>query len=275
MNNAIKKGFNLYLNGSIHVSFAVFALVQMTFYFCKLPFDGIVSLLAFSGTLFSYNFIKYADYVYQHRSALSSFFKIVVGLSLFALVVGTICFLLLNVKAQLLTVGLLLLSVIYAIPINAKIPNLRNWAGLKIYIVCLCWATVTLLVPIFNAGVSLDSDIAIKFIQRFILVLILIGIFEIVDLQFDDLKLKTLPQTLGIVKTKWLLSLLLIPFYVIEFFKVGFQPIQAWNNLVIVFLTLGFIWYASKERTKVYTLFWVESVPIVWWLLVVSEEIFS
>ena len=275
MNNAIKKGFNLYLNGSIHVSFAVFALVQMTFYFCKLPFDGIVSLLAFSGTLFSYNFIKYADYVYQHRTALSPSFKFIIALSVIAFFVGTICFFLLSLKAQLLTAGLLLLSVIYAIPINAKIPNLRNWAGLKIYIVCLCWATVTLLVPIFNAGVSLDSDIAIKFIQRFLLVLILIGIFEIVDLQFDDAKLKTIPQTLGVVNTKWMLTLLLIPFYVIEFFKVGYQPIQAWNNLVIVLLTLFFIWYASRERTKVYTLFWVESVPIIWWLLVVSEEIFS
>lgn len=266
------KGIDFYLNGSIHVSVAVFALVQMTFYFCRLPFDGVVSAMAFTGTLFSYNFIKYADFVYRHRSSLSRKFKTIVAVSLLALVVGTICFFLLNLKAQLVTVSLLLLSVFYAIPINDKIPNLRNWAGLKVYIVCLCWATVTLIVPIVNAGMELSWDIGIKFAQRFILVLILIGIFEIVDLQFDDNKLKTLPQTLGVVNTKWMLTLLLIPFYVIEFFKVGYQPIQAWNNLVIVLLTLFFIWYASRERTKIYTLFWVESVPIVWWLLVVLES---
>lgn len=262
---------NLYLNGSFHVSLAVFALVQMTFYFCHLPFDAVVSILAFSGTLFSYNFIKYASIVYHSHKSLSFKLRLIIAFSTIALVVGSICFFMLNLKAQLVTVSLLLLSVLYAIPINSKVPNLRNLAGLKIYIVCLCWATVTLIVPVVNADVSLSLDIAIKFAQRFILVLILIGIFEIVDLQYDQDNLKTLPQTLGVKRTKWLLTLLLIPFFGIEFFKAGYQPIQAWNNLVIVLLTTFFIWYASPNRTKLFTLFWVESVPIIWWLIIVIE----
>ena len=122
-----------------------------------------------------------------------------------------------------------------------------------------------------NADIPVSWDIVVKFIQRFILVFILIGIFEVVDLQYDDKYLKTLPQMLGITNTKWLLGLLLIPFYVIEFFKVGYQPIQAWNNMLIVLLTLFFIVYASPKRTKFFTLFWVESVPIVWWLIVVIQ----
>lgn len=271
MKLSFNQGVNFYLNGSFHVSLAVFALVQMTFYFCRLPFDGVVSLMAFSGTLFSYNFIKYIDIVYPRRKPLTLKLKSIIVISIVALIVGTICFLLLNQKAQLLTLGLLMLSILYAIPISSSVSNLRNLAGLKVYIVCLCWATVTLIVPVFNAGLELNWDIAVKFFQRFILVLVLIGIFEIVDLQFDDDKLKTLPQTLGVKQTKWFLSLLLIPFVVIEFFKVGYQPIQAWNSLIIALLTIFFIWYASPNRTKFYTLFWVESVPIIWWLLVVMQ----
>ncbi|MDM1361176.1 hypothetical protein [Myroides marinus] len=261
----------LYLNGSIHVSLAVFALVQMTFYFCHLPFDAVVSVLAFSGTLFSYNFIKYAEVVYRHKNPFTLRLKVIIAMSLVALVVGVVSFFLLNLKAQLVTIGLLVLAVLYAIPVSSNVSNLRNLAGLKVYIVCLCWATVTLIVPVMNADIPITWDIVIKFTQRFILVFILIGIFEVVDLQYDDKYLKTLPQMLGITNTKYLLALLLIPFYVIEFFKLGYQPIQAWNNLLIVLLTLGFIYYASPRRSKFYTLFWVESVPIVWWLIVVIQ----
>lgn len=273
--NALKRLVYLYLNGSVHVAVAVFALVQMTFYFSKIPFDPIVSLLAFSGTLFSYNFIKYADVVYRNRKRLSSDMKWVIGISVIAMITGIVCFFMLEPLTQLVTIGFLLLSVLYAIPINPKIPNLRNWAGVKIYIVSLCWAGVSLILPIVNAGVDMTFDIGIKFIQRFLLVLILILIFEIVDLQFDDKRLKTVPQTLGVEKTKKLILLLLIPFYVLEFFKVGFESIQARNNLVIVTLVWYFTREASPKKSKYFTLFWVESVPIIWWLLVVGENWFS
>ncbi|WHT38228.1 hypothetical protein QNH98_14395 [Myroides sp. mNGS23_01] len=130
---------------------------------------------------------------------------------------------------------------------------------------------MTLIIPVFNAGIDLSLDIWIKFLQRFILVLILIGIFEIVDLQYDEKYLKTIPQLLGTRRTKILLALLLIPFFVIEFFKLGFQPIQAWNNLIIVSITLLFIQLASPKRSSYFSLFWVESVPIYWWILVLLE----
>ena len=271
MRKALTTGFDFYLKASIHVSLAVFALVQMTFYFCHLPLDWTVSILAFSGTLFSYNFIKYADFVANHRFNLSRKMKIITLLSFLALLVGMGCFFLLNSKAQLVTISLLVLAVLYAVPISKHIPNLRNWSGLKVYIVCLCWATVTLIIPILNAEVALSLDIWIKFLQRFILVLILIGIFEIVDLQYDEKYLKTIPQLLGTHRTKWLLALLLIPFFAIEFFKVGFQPIQAWNNLIIVGITLGCIQLASPKRSTYFSLFWVESIPIYWWILVLVE----
>lgn len=269
---ALQKIFHLYLHGSIHVGVAVFALVQMTFYFSGIALDWTVSLLAFSGTVFSYNFIKYAELVYKSRGASSKDLRWVIAISLIALGVSIVCFFNLNFHAQLVTLGFVVLAFLYAIPIYPKIPNLRNWAGIKIYIVSLCWAGVSLIVPIVNAGALLSVDIAIKFVQRFVLVLILILIFEIVDLQFDDKKLKTVPQTLGILRTKFLILLLLVPFYGLEFFKIGFQPIQAFNNLLLVGLVVYYTLVASPNKTKYFTLFWVESVPIFWWLLILIEQ---
>ncbi|MHC5202873.1 UbiA prenyltransferase family protein [Myroides sp. LJL119] len=262
----------IYLNGSIHVSLAVLALIQMTFYFCKLPFDYAVCILGFFGTLFSYNFIKYIQVFLYSRKPASCNLKVIYLLSICALGISFIGFLALNLAAQITCIILLGLAILYAVPLGKRHSNLRNSAGIKIYMVCFSWATVTLIVPVLNAHAAVDVDILLKFIQRFILVLILIGVFEIVDLSKDSKELKTLPQILGVTKTKLLLFFLLLIFFFLEFFKIGFNPIQAYNNLVIVILTSWFIYKASSASGPYFTLFWVESVPIVWWAIIVFEQ---
>lgn len=262
---------DFYLNGSFHVALSALAMTQMTYYLCHIPFDYYVSTMIFTGTLASYNFIKFGGLWYRKKNELSVKFKAILITTIIAFIIAFVTFLSLNLKAQLTAVSLGFISILYAVPLGNNLPNLRNAAGIKVYVVCFSWAGVSLLIPAFNAGLEFSLDIFIKFVQRFLLCFIIMGVFEIVDLQFDSSKLRTLPQVWGERKTKIIVSLLLIPFYAIEFFKVGFQPIQAWNNLLIVLLTLGFIYYASPKRTKFFTLFWVESVPIVWWLIVVIQ----
>lgn len=268
----IKEVFDFYVKASIHVSLAVFSLVQMTFYFCQLPFDWTVSLMAFSGTLFAYNFIKYEDFIRRNLRNLSFKIKSIVALSIVALMLGGISFLYLTTEAQVLIITLLLLAILYTIPVSKMYPNLRNLSGIKVYIVCLCWVCTTLIIPLLNANYPIDNDILLKCLQRFVLVFILIGIFEIVDLQYDEKYLKTIPQQLGVVPTKIVLSISVGVFFILEFFKIGTQAIQIWNSLVISIITLFCIWLASYKRNYYYTHFWVESIPIVWWLLVIIEH---
>ncbi len=271
MNLLKNKIVSLYLNGSIHVSLSVLALIQMTFYFCQLPFDPVVSIMGFTGTLFSYNFIKYGNYVMSHKGTFSSNLKIIILQSVLSLFVASLCFFFLNTKAQLASIVLFFLAFLYAIPIHKSVSNLRNLAGLKVYLVCFSWATMTLIIPVLNAGLDIDLDVVIKFIQRFILIFILMGIFEIVDLSVDSVSLRTLPQTLGINKTKIILALLLVPFFVIELFKDNYQVQQAYNNIVVVLVTLFFIYKATPYRSQFFTLFWVESIPILWYLIVLIQ----
>ncbi len=268
----VKKVFDFYVKASIHVSLAVFALVQMTFHFCQLPFDWAVSLIAFSGTLFAYNSIKFEDFIRRNLCKLSFKLKSIIALSGVALMLGGISFLYLNTKAKILIIVLFFLALLYAIPVSKMYPNLRNWSGIKVYIVCLCWVCTTLVIPLLNANYAIDDDILLKCIQRFVLVFILIGIFEIVDLQYDEKYLKTIPQQLGVLPTKIVLSIGVGVFFVLEFFKMGIQTIQLWNSLVVSLITLFFIWLASNKRNYYYTHFWVESIPIIWWLLVVMEH---
>lgn len=264
----IARFFDWYLYASLHVALATTVLVQMTFYFCFLPFNTAVTSLVFFGTVFSYNFIKYAQ-VIAKKKELTRFLKSITVLSVISFVIAVISFFFLNLKAQLLTVFFGLLCVLYVIPLAKSKTNLRNYAGIKIYIVSLCWAGVTTLLPIVNADQSIENDILFKFLQRFILTLILILIFEINDLKYDDIRLKTVPQTIGVLKTKYLIVLLLIPFYFLEFLKVNYYGNQWIINLILVFVIALFTYYANPNRSKYYTLFWVESIPVLWYLLII------
>ncbi|MNT44319.1 hypothetical protein D3C72_1808410 [compost metagenome] len=94
-------------------------------------------------------------------------------------------------------------------------------------------------------------------------------VFEILDLANDDPHLQTVPQTIGVKKTKLLGFLLLIPFWFLEVFISTFNYHDAIINLIMVVMLMLFIAFANPNRSKYYTSFWVESVPILWWLMVV------
>lgn len=267
MSKLLKNIFDFYLHGSIHVALAVFALVNMTFHFFYIAFDTPMAFFAFFGTIVGYNFVKYDELVRAKKLKMNNERKAIVGLSLLAFLGAAYCFFELQRQTQLVSIVFLGLTMLYTLPFFPKIGNARNWAGVKIYIVAFCWAGITLFLPILNADLPLSNDVWVKFCQRFLLVIILILIFEIVDLKHDDASLKTVPQRLGVQKTKWLNLFLLIPFYFLEFLKSDFQILQLWINLVLISIIALFTIFSSPKRSEYYTYFWVESIPIFWWVL--------
>jgi hypothetical protein len=260
--NAIKQLFYIYIHGSIHVAFAVLALVLMTNHMFHNPFNAAMAGFAFSGTIFGYNFVKYES-LFRSRKHIGTLIKIIAALSIGALIASGVCFFLLERITQLTAIGFFGLTILYAVPFTKK-GNLRNLSGIKIYIVAFCWAGITLLLPLVEAGLPLITDVFLKFGQRFLLVIILILIFEIIDLKNDDPHLQTVPQKIGVKNTKLLNIFLLVPFYFLEFFKSMVDKNQLLVNLFLILIVGIFTLAANPERSKYYTLFWVESVPIFW-----------
>src|SRR5690606_13973615 len=256
-----------YLDASIHVSVATSSLVLLTYYFAGIAVDWNVFSMVFFGTVFSYNFIKYFS-VYLNKPKYSCKEKMVLWLTVISGIIGAINFLLLDWETQCIAILFGVLSVFYAVPISKKIKNLRNISGIKIYIVALCWAGVTLLLPLQEAGIDMEIDVFLKFFQRFILTLVLILIFEINDLQYDDIRLKTVPQTIGVDKTKYLIYFLLIPFFCLELLKVNHYPNQWITDLIFIFLIIILTHFANAKFSKYYTLFWTESIPVLWYILI-------
>lgn len=266
--NALKRLFDIYLQGSMHVALAVAALVLMTNHMFKIPLNWAMLIFAYCGTMFSYNFMKYES-LYRFKKTISRRIKLITVLSTIAFAVATASFFFLEKTTRITAVIFFGLTALYTVPIFPKQANLRNLSGIKVYIVAFCWAGVTTLLPLINAGMDISMDVILKFCQRFLLVLILILVFEIIDLSEDDPMLRTVPQIIGVKMTKWLNILLLLPFYFLEFFKSVVDPKQLIVNIILVIGLVLFTFFATPQRSKYYTLFWVESVPIFWLGMVV------
>ena len=169
---------------------------------------------------------------------------------------------------KLLSGAFLLLTMLYTLPFFPNRRNARNWAGVKIYIVALCWVGVTLLLPLIDADVLLSADVLLKCVQRFIFVFVLILVFEIIDLTKDDPHLQTVPQQIGVKRTKILGIFLLLIFYFLEFLNSHVDTSQLIVNLIIVACISLLLMFADERRSKYYSAFWVEAVPVLWWILI-------
>ncbi len=215
----------------------------------------------------SYNIIKYFGYVLTNQNYKNTL-KTIIGITGIGLAICLYFFFTFKPVTQLAIVFFGFLNILYFLPLGKSLSNLRNAAGIKIYIVSICWAGVTLLLPLLEAGLDIITDVILKFFQRFILILILILIFEINDMKYDDLRLKTVPQSIGISPTKTLIYILSLMFYLLDFFKTGDYPYQAVVNVLLVITIILLTYFVTPNRSKYYTLFWAESVPVLWYLLI-------
>lgn len=266
--------FNFYLQSSLHVAFAVYALLQMTQHMFDIQNDSVSGYFAFFGTIVGYNFVKYDALARNKELKFGPKLKIIVGLSIVSFAAAIFFFFKLKLQTQLVSFVVLLLTMLYTLPFFPNRRNARNWAGVKIYIVALCWVGVTLLLPLLNAEVAFSLDILWKSLQRFVLVFVLILIFEIIDLANDDPHLQTVPQQIGVRNTKLLGLLLLIPFYFLEFLKTVVDLEQLAINMILVVILGLLLVNASQKKSRYYTSFWVESVPILWWMMVLGAHYF-
>lgn len=267
--------FDFYINSSIHVALAVYALTWITLNSFEISYDENILYFNFYATITGYNFVKYFGLAKFHHRSLANWLKIIQVFSF-------ICFLILcvyafNLKTRTLfwIAGFGLVTFFYAIPLLPKTifldeqHNLRSVSGLKIYIIALVWSGVTVLLPLLNNNFDLNTDVFITSGQRFLLVIALILPFEIRDMNFDSIKLSTIPQRIGIKTTKRIGVFLLVVFYVLEYLKDEVDIKHSIILLVITLLTILLILFSRKNQQKYYSAFWVEAVPVFWMLLLI------
>jgi hypothetical protein len=268
----LKRIFDFYLESSIHVALSCFSLVLMTHHVFGIYINWASAFFAFFGTIAGYNFVKYDALARIRKKTMGVKLKSITILSFFSFLSAGFCFLNFGLVTQISGLAFLILTVLYTLPFFPNRKNARNWAGVKIYMVAVCWVGISLVLPVIESGIGITSDFYLKCIQRFLLIFILILIFEIIDLKYDDPHLKTVPQQIGVKRTKITGLILLALFYFLEFLRIEMDIKQLIINAVLVVATALFLVFAKESRSRYYTAFWVEMIPVLWWLLVLASE---
>ncbi|MDX1461615.1 MAG: hypothetical protein R3359_01060 [Marinirhabdus sp.] len=261
--------FKFYINASIHVAFAVTAMAAVTVLEFDLDLPFAVWLFIFFGSVTGYNFVKYAKVAgLHHRSLAQSLRAIQVFSGLCGMVLLFSVFFV-PLEVLFTAAGFGLLTLFYAVPLM-KQKNLRSFAGMKILIVALVWAGASVMIPVAADGRGLDTEVAITFFQRTLLVLVLIIPFEIRDLRYDRPILRTLPQQMGVKKTKVLGFVLLLVVLFLEVWKEYVSVVEFMSLICMVLLCSAAILVSKKKPRAYFASFWVEGIPLVWcglWLL--------
>jgi hypothetical protein len=254
----LRKVFDFYIKSSIHVAFAVYCLLEITVFSNSLNTIDCFSICVFLGTVLGYNFLKYYA-IFSRGNYRSNTYFAILGVSFLAGIGFLVSFYFLNYSIQRLIVISGFLVLMY--------PFLRKYGWLKLFLVSFVVTFITVYIP-FQTVKWLPIEFYLSLIQRFFLLTSLLIPFEIMDSKIDDKSLNTLPQLMGIDSTKLFGILLVIPFIVLEFLKLH----PSYLVLPIGIITVTFINFTELDKSKYYTSFWVESVPIFWLLLLLFNK---
>ncbi len=184
--------FRLYVRYSFHVAFMVLCFFEITLMDWGVNSSNYLRLFVFLSSILAYNGIKF----YPHFQMHSVVKKLLI-------LIGFICFVLffyLHFWHQFFVVLSFILSFFYVVPVPYTQTSFRNRFGFKLFIVALCWALITVVLPLVNQE-AFSLEKGVYFGLRLLLVFVATLPFEINDLSTDHRQLGTIPQRLGVTKT--------------------------------------------------------------------------
>ncbi len=273
----LKNIFRFYINSSIHVALAICALVQVTFMKYGISNQYIYILFSFLGAITAYNFVKYSKVSKLYHRRLTKSMKGIRVLTILSCLSFIYLSFGVSINTWIYMAPFIALTVLYVVPIFPNKKNLRSLAGTKIFIIGMVWAGMTVLVPLVHVKGNLNLNFLIEMIQRFLFIVVMMLPFEVRDLQYDDVALETIPQKIGVTRTKLFGSILLVIFLLLTAVKDELlSSIEILSTILITTISLFFLWGTDKKQSEYYCSFWVESIPIMWLIiLVILESLFS
>jgi hypothetical protein len=265
----LKRSFEFYVFGNIHVAVAAYCLTKISLLLFDINNQPLANFVFFS-TVLSYNFIR----LFQ-VDRLNSMMAIWIRANKRALIVlNSFAFLgcgyyLLNFKLVEIFVlfPFVLATLFYVFPFKNKIAGLRNVPGLKLFLISITWAGLTLYLPLFSAEFQNSEQLYTSMTQRFLFIFAITIPFDIRDAQFDLPGLNTIPQVLGVNKSKMIAIAALLIAVVLDTRIAYEDPNYLWINLFIMGLSMMMIAFSGPQRRRFYTAFWIEALPVLWYLL--------
>jgi len=262
----IKKCFDLYIKSSFHLGICVIALYLVSIFKQQVSINHLLIIFIFSATVVVYNFIKFGYKLSFYFKTNDYGFKIIKFFSFLCAFFLIYTSFFLKFETLIFSCFLFLICVLYVFPIGYLKSNFRSLSKVKVFLVALCWSGSTVLLPVFEDGLSNFYFTSIYFLQIFVLVLIYTIPFEIRDLQNDSIELQTIPQIFGIKNSKKICYLLIIIFLFLSIINSGIES-GFYSDLILSFVLVFILYITKKNQTKYFSSFWVEAVPLYWFLV--------
>ena len=260
-----KRFFELYIFGNIQVAFAAWALTKLTLFQLNIN-ENYTAIFVASSTLVSYNFIRL--YRFQTIDSWFSLWitknkKSLITLLIIGLFGMFFTLFYISLKAFLILIPFSFLTIFYSLPLRS-IP-IRKIPFIKIFAIAISWAGATVLFPLASVNINLwTNEIVTLFFQRFLFTIIITIPFDIRDISYDKKSLQTLPQVIGIRNSK-LLGMALI----IGFSYLSIYTHTSINSIMVLLLFFGLV-FANNKQHKYYSAFFIESIPIIWYFLILN-----
>jgi hypothetical protein len=253
--NHLTKLIQRYTSFNFHVALAlwafcrVIALQQGSGFSASLQF----AIFGFGWAAYQYLHVFVPVLYRQHALSFPKVIPFVLGLALgfFGLISQPI-----SVWVVFGFVGLL--TFCYALPFG-KTLGLRFVPTLKVFVVALCWTTLAML----NIQALPNHLFLLVAVKAFLWMICLMLPFELRDMHKDAPTLKTLPQLLGARGVKILGAILICLAAVLAYQTVQVNTLLWVEWLMLLVLGVAILW-SSPKRHIVFTSFWVEAIPIVW-----------
>ena len=266
-NKLLTKVFDFYIFSNIHVAFATFSLVKITLLNIGI-LKNTSAWFVFFSTLLSYNIIRLL-----RLDSIKNWYNIWIknnikplyfinSLSLISIIYLSFY---LHLKSVIVLFPFVLATLFYTFPLKKY--SLRNIANLKLFLIAFSWAGITVLFPLSQNYITPRTIDYFVFLQRFLFIIVITIPFDIRDLDYDSKKLRTLPQQIGIKKTKIFGLALLLIFNIIEFLKPTTEQ-ALFSTCLITLISAVFLIYSNQKQSKYYSAFFIESIPIIWFLLI-------
>jgi len=282
----LKKLSDLYIFSNVHVSLAGFCLVKITMMKFGIKHSFSPIFVAFS-IVVSYNFIRYYElkinktgWTSWHMEWFVQNMRLLVLLSILS-VVGLffiVFFSDFNKLSLLMLSPFLFMTFFYAIPlmkIGERTISFRSFPFVKIFAIAISWAAVSVFFPLYEGTYEFTNDVYIEFVQRFLILVAITIPFDIRDIVVDPKLLKTLPQVIGIQGAKKLGTLLLFFVVSLELLKNDYSNNDLYVLMLVCAITGFFLWGSTSNRSRYYASFWVESIPIMWFVILVIKNIIT
>ena len=274
--NYLKRIFEFYVFSNIHVALAGFCITKITL--LKFGYsESLTPLFVAFSIIVSYNFIRLYEIKYDRLNWLKEWFvKHMLQLFIlsFIAILGLIYsmfFTNFDKRSIYVLIPFGFMTFFYVIPLF-KIGNIevsfRNFPAIKILSIAISWAGISVFFPLFEVGYSFTNTVYLEFFQRILFVMAITLPFDIRDVRTDSKALKTIPQLVGLKKSKFVGIGLLIFFTGIDFFKLATSQSEIIVTFSIAIISALFLLYSSENNSRYYSSFWVESIPIIWFILI-------